>query len=178
MADNLKNTKKALGLRAGIESEVIYDKAETNLYKYSSNGITSGAFTSLSRALTDTEGKDAAAWNEQKDATAKKLKIGAIAAGAGIVGGIVGDYLINKNAPKNRADELLAKRQEIKSNYDTLFTELIDECNKTIMAHKESVRNLSPDKFNNDFMRQYKQDVEEAQPITTLEEISRSKFCR
>ncbi len=95
LADNLKNTKKALGLRSGIENEIVYDKAESNLYKYSSKGITSGAFTSVSRALTDIEGEDAAAWNAQKEETAKKLKTGAIAAGVGIVGGVAGDYLIN-----------------------------------------------------------------------------------
>jgi len=95
LADNLKNTKKALGMRPGIEQEVVYDKAESGLYKYASTGITDGAFTSLSRALTDPEGKDAAEWNAQKEKTAKNLKTGLIAAGAGVVGGIAGDMLIN-----------------------------------------------------------------------------------
>ena len=178
LADNLKNTKKALGLRAGIESEIVYDKAESNLYKYSSVGKTDGAFTSLSRALTDSEGEDAAAWNAQKEETAKKLKTGAIAAGAGIIGGIAGDYLINKNAPKNRVDEILAKRREIKASYQNLSNTLIEECNKTINAHKESVRTMPAEWLTSAFMQQYKRDVEAAQPITTLQELTKSKFCR
>ena len=101
LADNLKNTKKALGLRAGIENEVVYDKAESNLYKYSSVGKNGGAYTSLSRALTDPEGEDAAAWNMQKEESAKKLKTGAIAAGGGIVGGIGGNALMNTDMIKN-----------------------------------------------------------------------------
>ena len=117
LADSLKNTKKALGLRAGIESEVVYDKAESNLYKYSSKGKTSGAYTSLSRALTDAEGEDAAAWNAQKEATAKKLKTGAIAAGAGVIGGIAGNYLINRNV----------KHQELKDEVHQVVTEVQTE---------------------------------------------------
>ena len=105
LADNLKNTKKALGLRAGIESEVVYDKAESNLYKYSSVGKTDGAFTSLSRALTDNEGEDAAAWNAQKEETAQKVKTGTIAAGGGILGGVAGDAAINTDMIQNIANK-------------------------------------------------------------------------
>ena len=105
LADNLKNTKKALGLRAGIESEVVYDKAESNLYKYSSIGKTDGAFTSLSRALTDSEGEDAAAWNIQKEETAKKVKTGTLAAGGGILGGVAGDAAINTDMIQNIANK-------------------------------------------------------------------------
>ena len=105
LADNLKNTKKALGLRAGIESEVVYDKAESNLYKYSSVGKTDGAFTSLSRALTDSEGEDAAAWNTQKEETAKKVKTGTLAAGGGILGGVAGDAAMNTDMIQNIANK-------------------------------------------------------------------------
>ena len=95
LADSLKTTKKALGLRPGIESEVMYDKAETGLYQYSSVGKTDGGFTSLARALTDETSDDAAEWSKQKDDTSTKLKAGAIAAGAGVVGGAAGNLLIN-----------------------------------------------------------------------------------
>ena len=105
LADNLKETKKALGLRSGIESEVVYDKAESNLYKYSSVGKTDGAFTSLSRALTDSEGEDASAWNAQKDETAQKVKTGTMAAGGGILGGVAGDAAMNTDMIKNIASK-------------------------------------------------------------------------
>ena len=112
LADNLKNTKKALGLRAGIESEVVYDKAESNLYKYSSIGKTDGAFTSLSRALTDSEGEDAAAWNIQKEETAQKVKTGTIAAGGGILGGVAGDAAINTDMIQNIAGKFSSSETE------------------------------------------------------------------
>ena len=101
LADNLKTTKAALGLRSGIESEVMYDKAESGLYKYASVGKTDGAYTSLARALTDETGEDAAEWNAQKDKSAKKLKTGGIAAGVGAVGGIAGNVAINTDLIKN-----------------------------------------------------------------------------
>jgi hypothetical protein len=106
LADNLKNTKKALGLRPGIEQEIVYDKAQSNLYKYSSTGITQGAFTSLSRALTDAESADAAAWNAQNEETANKLKGGTIAAGAGVAGGVVGNAAMNTDMIQNIKDAL------------------------------------------------------------------------
>ena len=104
LADNLKNTKKALGLRPGIEQEIVYDKAQSNLYKYSSTGITQGAFTSLSRALTDTEGADAEKWNTQKEESSQKLKGGAVAAGAGVAGGVVGNATMNTDMIQNIKD--------------------------------------------------------------------------
>ena len=117
LADNLKNTKKALGLRPGIEQEIVYDKAQSNLYKYASTGITQGAYSSLSRALTDAEGKDAADWNAQKEKSAQNLKTGLIATGAGVVGGIVGNYLINKDV----------KYQELKKEIQQIVTEVEEE---------------------------------------------------
>lgn len=112
LADNLKNTKKALGMRKGIESEVVYDKAESSLYKYSSVGKTDGAYTSLSRALTDSDGADAAEWNAQKDKTAKKLKGGAIAAGAGVAGGVTGNAVMNTDMIQNIKDKFKGSNTE------------------------------------------------------------------
>ena len=115
LADELKQTKTALGLRPGIESETLYDRAQTGLYQYASTGKTGGAETSLYRALTDSESADATAWAEQKDASDKKLKTGAIVAGAGIVGGIVGNYLINergKTKLQQKTDDVIEEIEE------------------------------------------------------------------
>ncbi|MBR4806305.1 MAG: hypothetical protein IKZ64_00615, partial [Alphaproteobacteria bacterium] len=101
IADALKNTKKALGMRPGIEEEVVYDRAETGLYQYSSVGKTGGAYTSLANALTDPEGEDAAAWNAQKDESKQKLKAGGIAAAGGVAGGVLGNTAINTDTFKN-----------------------------------------------------------------------------
>ena len=102
LADNLKTTKAALGLRAGIESEVLYDRAQSGLYQYANTGKTGGGETSLFRALTDAESTDATAWNDQKDASTKQLYIGGGAAAVGVVGGATGNYFINRD--KKEAD--------------------------------------------------------------------------
>ena len=115
LADNLKTTKAALGLRSGIESEVLYDRAQSGLYQYASIGKTGGGETSLYRALTDSDSEDAARWAEQKDASDKKLKTGAIVAGAGIATGIVGNYLINgrnKTKLQQKTDTVIEEIEE------------------------------------------------------------------
>ena len=95
LADNLKTTKTALGLRAGIESETLYNQAQTGLYQYSTAERQTGAYASLSRALTDPESEDAAAWAKQQKDTKTKLIAGTAVAGVGVVGGIVGNQIIN-----------------------------------------------------------------------------------
>lgn len=95
-AERLKTTKKALGLRAGIENEVLYDKAQTGLYQYANTGKTGGGYTSLYNALTDETGDDAAAWASQKDISAQKKKAGAIAVVVGTALGIGGNLLVNE----------------------------------------------------------------------------------
>ena len=101
LADNLKTTKSALGLRSGIESEVLYDRAQSGLYQYANIGKTGGAETSLYRALTDSESADAAAWAEQKDAGDKKLKVGVGVAAGGVGAGLLGNAAINTDMIKN-----------------------------------------------------------------------------
>ncbi|MDO4423665.1 MAG: hypothetical protein Q4C08_02605, partial [Pseudomonadota bacterium] len=65
LANNLKVRKAALDLRPGIESEAILDSATSGLYDDVAIGKTSGAFTSLARALQDPTGEDAKAWAAQ-----------------------------------------------------------------------------------------------------------------
>ncbi|MBO4700181.1 MAG: OmpA family protein [Alphaproteobacteria bacterium] len=115
LADNLKTTKAALGLRAGIESETLYDRAESGLYQYATAERKTGGEISLARALSDETSEDAARWAEQKEQTAKQLKTGAIVAGAGIVGGIAGNYLINergKTKLQQKTDDVIEEIEE------------------------------------------------------------------
>lgn len=126
LATELKNTKEALGMTPGIESEVIFDKAETGLYDNASLGRQSGAFTSVSRALSDPTGADADAWAQQKADAADKTKTGAIVAGTGIAAGIVGNLALNSgkgaqeksahinNKYKNLADAAVKLEKEVK----------------------------------------------------------------
>ena len=104
LADNLKTTKSALGLRSGIESEVLYDRAQSGLYQYATAERGTGGEISLYRALTDTEGADAVRWAEQKESTAKQLKTGAGVAVGGVATGLVGDAAINTDMIKNIKD--------------------------------------------------------------------------
>lgn len=110
LAADLKVRKTALGMSPGIESETIIDAAETGLYDNAATGKTNGAFTSLSRALSDETSADAQAWAQQKSDTASKLKTGAIVAGVGAVGSAIANLAVNSGADKqNKSDEILAK---------------------------------------------------------------------
>lgn len=95
IAERLKRTKAALNLPAGIESQVVYDKAETNLYKYTTLGARSGGEISLARALTDPNSEDAAAWAAQKEKTNTNMTIGGGLATSGLATGIIGRIAVN-----------------------------------------------------------------------------------
>lgn len=118
LAADLKIRKEALGLRAGIESEVIIDSATTGLYDDVSLGKTDGTYTSLYRALTDSDSADAAEWAEQKSDTASQLKTGATLLGVGAVASVAGNLLINRNAPEEKSDEINAKYEPLKKLRD------------------------------------------------------------
>ncbi len=110
LADSVKQTKGALGLRAGIESETLYDRAQSGLYQYSVAERAQSGQISLARALSDETSADAAAWNEQKAQTASNLKTGLVATATGVVSGIVGNQLINR---KYKNQELKEEFKEI-----------------------------------------------------------------
>ena len=99
LANDLKIRKEALGIRPGIESEIVIDKAETGLYEYSNNGITGGTYASIARALLNPDGEDAAMWAAQRAATDSKLKTGAIVAGAGAAASLAANIAVNYNNP-------------------------------------------------------------------------------
>lgn len=178
LSQDLKTRKDALGLKPGIESEIVIDKATTGLYDDVGTGIGSGAYASIARALRDPNGEDAKRWAEQKESTASNLKTGAITAGAGVVASMAGNYLINHDN-KNRSDELLADRATIKEKYKSVSQQIIDECNKTIQEHKDFVKSHKAEAFaSKAIFQEYKAAVEAAQPVTTLNEIVDSEFCR
>ena len=95
LAADLKVRKSTLEMPAGIESEIVQNATEFGLYDNISIGKTGGAYTSLSRALMDKDGDDAATWAAQQSATASQLKTGVTVGGAGVIGSAVGNVLIN-----------------------------------------------------------------------------------
>ena len=118
LATDLKTRKDALEMTPGIESEVILDSATMGLYDDESLGITDGAYTSLARALSDPDGADAAEWAQQRSDTKSQLTTGAVMAGVGIVGGVVGNLLINRDAPDEKSDEINLKYEPLKKLRD------------------------------------------------------------
>ena len=72
LAASLKERKEALGMKPGIESEVVLDKAQMGLYDDENTGITSGAYASLYRAKMGNE-TDLAKLQEMKDASKKRV---------------------------------------------------------------------------------------------------------
>lgn len=171
---SLKERKLALDLPPGIESETILDKADTNLYDDIGTGITNGAFASVSRAILDPNGTDAEQLAQQSEKSAQNLKTGLMTAGAGAVATMAANYAINHDN-KNKSDELLNARQELKTKYKTVTDKIIDECNKNIQFHKVSVAGLDK---NDDEISEYVKAVKAAQPITNISEILTSPFCR
>ncbi len=93
LANDLKIRKQALGIRPGIESEVIIDKADSGLYDNAGTGITSGGYASTARAILNPGGSDSEKLETQNNSSADKLEVGTGLAGAGIAGSI----LINKS---------------------------------------------------------------------------------
>ena len=66
LAADLKIRKQALGIKPGIESEVVLDASQTGLYDDVSVAPAEGVFTSIYRALTNPDGADAEKLDEQK----------------------------------------------------------------------------------------------------------------
>ena len=95
LAKDLKERKTALSMKPGIESEEILDKTQMGLYDDEFVGITKGAETSLYREKMLNSETDKTKREEAQSASSKRVKGGAIAAGAGAVVGIAGDSLVN-----------------------------------------------------------------------------------
>ena len=110
LANDLKERKTALGMKPGIESEEIIDKAATGLYDDENLGITSGAYASLYRAQMLGSETDQAKIDEAAKTSKNRVLGGAIAAGAGLVIGVAGNSLIN-----GKLGELIKQAKEKKA---------------------------------------------------------------
>ena len=115
LAADLKERKTALGMAPGIESTVVMDKANMGLYDATGgSGVENGTYASLYRASRG-NATDAQKLSEQKDASGTRVKAGAIAAGVGAVGGIVGNVLINGGDDDKKVTEADCKK--VKGTY-------------------------------------------------------------
>jgi len=122
LAADLKERKEALGMKPGIESEEILDRANSGLYDDETIGITKGSYESLYRAQMLNSEADQQKIDDQKSTSKTRVIAGGVAAGVGVVGGILGNQLINgksKDAKKDEAGEnvkALEKEQETALN--------------------------------------------------------------
>lgn len=97
LAADLKERKNALDMTPGIESEEILDKSQMGLYDDENVGINGGRYASLYRAQMLGSESDQAQLDEAKQTSKTRVIGGAVAAGVGVVGGIIGDELINQS---------------------------------------------------------------------------------
>lgn len=133
LAKDLKERKNALGLKPGIESEEILDKSATGLYDDESLAIDKSAYASLYRAQMLGSEEDQKKIDEEQSASKKRVLGGAIAAGAGVVVGVVGNSLINgKLGEKIKA--LKDKKESTKEN-DEIIQSWKQGLNKTGMKN-------------------------------------------
>lgn len=95
LANDLKERKEALGMKPGIESEVIMDKSQMGLYDDENIGIESGAYESLYRAKALNSETDQAKIDEDKKTSKNRVIAGGVLSGVGVVGGVVGNSMIN-----------------------------------------------------------------------------------
>ncbi len=132
LANDLKLRKDVLGMRAGIESEPILNSATSGLYDDVSSGRSAGMYTSLARAILDPNGADAAAWAEQTKKSKNLIIAGATTAGVGVIGSIVGNQLINKDAPtlasvRQEIANINSKYLKLKQSWDALQKKIDDQ---------------------------------------------------
>ncbi len=98
LAASLKERKEALGMKPGIESEIIMDKAQIGLYDQENTGINAGVYSSLYRATALNSENDQAQINTAQDTSSNRVNYGGTAVGIGPIGGFVGNNIINGNS--------------------------------------------------------------------------------
>ena len=142
LAADLKERKTALGMKAGIESEVILDKNNTGLYDDVGHGIENGTYASLYRASRGNE-NDIKKLEEQKNTSANRVKGGAIAAGVGVVGGIVGNIAINGGSKSESKD-----KKKVKDLSDDEFKKFVSE-QESSNKYSDKIRECLSSKMKN-----------------------------
>lgn len=112
LAADLKERKNAMGIKPGIESEEILDRATSGLYDDENTGVNGGTYASLYRASALNSETDQALLADQQKSSSNRVKAGAIVAGAGVVGGIVGNAIINRTPSTGKETTALLKIEE------------------------------------------------------------------
>ncbi|MBP5708071.1 MAG: OmpA family protein, partial [Alphaproteobacteria bacterium] len=105
LANDLKLRKTSLGIKPGIESEVLIDSATSGLYDDVGTGVVGGGYASIARAIMNPDGPDVAMWAAMRAKTDDKLKTGigiaTAAAALSLAGNIAGNYIKPNDAIQN-----------------------------------------------------------------------------
>ena len=144
LATRLRQAKESLGMPLGIESVEILDPTDANLYDNAAVGVTDYALDTAAERAASTE-------------TDEKIQTGAITAGVGAAAGLVGNLIINRDAPKERSREITAEYEKDKQEIDNEIAEneqaltqaiednskLVEEYNALLRLHKEFVLTIT-----------------------------------
>ena len=178
LAADLKARKEALGMKPGIEAEEIMDKSQMGLYDDEFVGITNGTYESLYRAKMLNSETDQAKIEEMQKTSKNRVIGGAVAVGVGVIGGVVGNILINKNAPKNKSEQILNEREQAMTDLNDLMTSIVDDCNERIQSVKNSIPTKS--EYNaavldgeSESYEDYVQRINNISPLSGLSDIER-----
>ena len=174
LATSLKERKEALGLKPGIESEVVLDKSQIGLYDDENIGITNGVYTSLYRAKALDNENDQTKIDEEKEKSEKRVKYGAIATAAGAVIGIVGNQILNHDK-HNRSKEILAKREDIKRELSDVMQFEINDCNAKIKEKKDwaKEKKRTSEYRSNQGLRDFVKEIESLQYLNKEDDIKK-----
>ncbi len=156
LAQSLKERKESLGMVPGIESETILDKADLGLYDDENIGITGGSYASLYRASMLNSEEDQTKIDEDASTSENRVKYGATAAGLGVLGGIIGNAIINKDAPTEQSDKInseydskvataVAEQKKIEEKLETVIAKnaaAVDEYNRKLREHQDFIATI------------------------------------
>lgn len=166
LAQSLKVRKAALEMAPGIEAEEILDKSQMGLYDDENVGLTDGTYSSLYRAKMLGSEKDQQQIDEEKKKSKNRVIAGAVVGGVGVVGGAVGDSLINgklhdliqekkdnKNDTKENKEVIKSLKQGLKSagmtNVDKLDLSQFDMTRmKSLVDNTDFSNSTLKDKVN------------------------------
>lgn len=115
-ATALKDTKKQLGLRSGIESEVVMDRATTGLYQNEGTNRAASDFGRLSEALLDETGRDAQLIAAQQKTSQTRVTGGAIAVLGGAAVAIGGHTALDKLGASDKSAEIKEKYAKLQQS--------------------------------------------------------------
>ena len=168
-AAELKNTKEQLGLKEGIESQVVFDKSETGLYSNEKLNRADSYFGRLSSALQDENGRDAQMLDAQSKTSKNRVIGGAIAVGAGAAASIGGNALINKikNKQAGKQDQPDEQKPESEIPEPEEVQSVIPEPEETVIPEEPVVESQEIEEIKTETNKYV---PESDKPIVTIED--------